>query len=117
VVTVQHFPNGVEVARVHGRVDQDVQDDDVQVRKGQPGIVPPLFRMLGWIAQAAGGDDLVGGADGRALRREHPFGCFARSDQPVTVVALGPEVQGLAGHHNLSVPKSCCPHSETKVTG
>jgi hypothetical protein len=99
--SVQKLTNDVQVAGVDGRFDQDVHHDGAQVWKIQPGVMPPRFRLLRWVIDSPGGDDLVGVGDGGAVCSQDVRRGLVRTDTPVTVVAFRPKVQRLAGHHDL----------------
>jgi hypothetical protein len=101
LTSVQEFTNDVQVAGVDGGFDQDVHHDGAQVRKIQPGVMPPRFRLLRWVAESPGGDDLVGVGDGGTVCSQDIRHRLVGTDVPITVVTLGPKVQWLAGHHDL----------------
>jgi hypothetical protein len=100
-MSVQEFTHGVQVAGVDGGFDQDVHHDGAQIRESQPGVRPPLFRPLRWVAESPGGDDLVGVGDGGAVCSQDVRHRLVGTDLPIPVVTFGPEVQRLAGHHHL----------------
>src|SRR5512142_1833270 len=88
LASVQQFANGVEVAGVDRRLDQDVHEDRAQVREGKPRVTPPVLGLLGGIVQLAGRDYLVGPRDGGAVGRKHVRGRLLGINEPVTVVGL-----------------------------
>jgi hypothetical protein len=101
LTSVQKLTNDVQVPGVDGGLDQDVHHDGAQVRKIQPGVLPPRFRLLRWVVESPFGDDLVGVGDGGAVCSQDVRHRLVWTDLPVTIVAFGPEVQRRAGHHDL----------------
>ena len=101
LTSVQQLPDGVEVAGVHGGLDENVDDDRAQVWKVKSGVSPPVLRLLRGIVQLARGDDLVGAGDGGAVCGQHLYDRLVGQDTPVAVLAVWPEVERLTGHHDL----------------
>jgi len=94
LTSVQQLANGVQVAGMDGRLDQDVHDDRAEVGKAEPGVIPPLLRLRRGVPEVTGGDDLVGMSDGGPVGAQYVGGGSSGS---TCQSALSPSGQKLSG--------------------
>lgn len=78
-----------------------VHDHGPQVGKGQPRLLPPGLGPSGRYVQRGGGDERIGRGAGRAIGRDHVCRSLLRSDDPVGVLAVRPEIQFTAARNAL----------------
>src|SRR5215204_1475794 len=78
-----------------------MHQDGAKVGEAEPGGLPPVLRLRWRLVKAAYRNDLVGTANGHAVGIDDVICGLARVNLPVPVVALRPEVEGLAGDDDL----------------